>query len=444
MIYDLQQTDDPRDIVHRSVQTLVEGGVIGLPSETVYGLVASALCVDAVKKLVQIISHGNPTGNLQWGQIALCIRSSESVGDYLLPQTLLARRLTERCFPGPLTLVSDCSADGSAVCMLPQEVQRLLRQPANGDGKTGGLGKEAASRVSKHRLLSHIHRYLSAPLIWGEFPVEPAPADSPSSPNRGATTITALSEQIDRSAPEANLPLLLDDGVSRYGGVGTVVRAAGNSWQILREGVIQRAAMNQFVKPVIAIVCTGNTCRSPMAETLLRDLLHKKFGREDVVRVISAGVAAGRGSGAAPQSVEVMGRLGLDLTGHCSQPLDDPLMSMSDLVLTMTRRHRDAILAAWPDRKDRVFTLRRDGGDISDPVGMPVDIYEQCAQQMRGELEQWIEALDDDFFPNTSDAATLEGHNGNEAPGPANEDVPPKNGLDRGDTDDPHHHGDLT
>ena len=402
MIYDLQQTDDPRDIVHRSVQTLVEGGVIGLPSETVYGVVASALCVNAVKELVRIISGGSTDsadrgGHLLPGQISLCTRSTESVGDFLLPRTRLVRRLSERCFPGPLTLVSDCSADESALGMLPPEVQAILRESGLAEDLRDDSVGEAAFRVSKHRLLSHIHRYLSAPLIWGEFSAQSGSA---------ITTAPKLSERVASISPPVSLPLLLDDGLSRYGGGGTVVRVAGNSWQILREGVIQRAAMNQFVKPVIAIICTGNTCRSPMAETLLKDLLHKKFGREDVARVTSAGVAAGRGSGASSQSVEVMGKLGLDLTGHCSQPLDDPLMAMSDLVLTMTRRHRDAILAAWPDRKDRVFTLRRDGGDVTDPVGMPVDIYEQCAQQIREELEHWIEALDDDFFPISSDDAT--------------------------------------
>ena len=76
-------------------------------------------------------------------------------------------------------------------------------------------------------------------------------------------------------------------------------------------------------------------------------------------------------------------------------------MNVADLVLTMTRGHRAAILAAWPNMQDRVHTLRRDGGDISDPVGMPVEVYESCAEQIDRELASWIESLDDDFFPAT-------------------------------------------
>ncbi|MCM2373789.1 arsenate reductase/protein-tyrosine-phosphatase family protein [Aporhodopirellula aestuarii] len=415
MIYDLQQTDDPRDIVHRSVQALVEGEVIGIPSETVYGVVASSLCPEAVERVAAMVDASsvapgqsaggkNTSGGTTLGQVALCLRSSDAAADYLVPQTRLARRLNERCFPGPLTLIASCDANISAAGMLPDSVRAILhRFGSAADGaEDAGSQSEIAFRVSNHRLLSHIHRYLSAPLVWGEF-----------SPAGGSAISTAekLNQHLSEIVGDNPLPVLLDDGVSRYGGMGTIVRVSGNYWHILREGVIQRAAMNQFVKPVIVIVCTGNTCRSPMAETLLRDLLHRRFGREDVARVLSAGVAAQRGNGASPQSVEVMGRRGLDLTGHCSQPLDDPLMSMADLVLTLTRRHRDAILAAWPDRKDRVFTLRRDGGDVSDPVGLPVDIYEQCADQIRDELEKWLNALDDDFFPITSDTEPPEGHN---------------------------------
>ncbi len=412
MIYDLQQTDDPRDIVHRSVQALAEGEVIGLPSETVYGVVASALCPAAVERLTELVvggaSHAGQSAQPSLpGQVALCARSSESAGDFLIPHTKLGRRLSERCFPGPLTLIADCDVRQSAVGMLPGAVQTVLHRFATRHGQH--TREDATSlapvafRVSNHRLLRQIHRYLTAPLVWGEL----LPTNG-----EAVTTAEKLDAQLSRQTGTNPLPVLLNDGVSRYGGAGTIVQLSGNSWQILREGVIQRAAMNQFVKPVIVIVCTGNTCRSPMGEALLRDILDRRFGREDVARVLSAGVAAQRGHGASPQSVEVMGRRGLDLTGHCSQPLDDPLMSMADLVLTLTRQHRDAILAAWPNRKGRVFTLRRDGGDVSDPVGMHVDVYEQCADQIREELEKWVDALDDDFFPITPDTEMPEGHNG--------------------------------
>ncbi|MEM6778145.1 MAG: protein tyrosine phosphatase [Planctomycetota bacterium] len=406
MLYDLQSMEDPRDMVHRCVQTLVEGGLVGMPSETVYGLIASARDVNAVQRLDRILRQAWPrqpassskiaVDRTIQGSLALSLRSGESAGDFLMHTGRgrgysLARRLCERCFAGPLTLVADASDPASAMSHLPIEVQEILM---------AGDSRDAAFRVSDHRLLSHVHRYLAAPLVWGEMPDEGGkPITTAEGLQSRLREIGSGDNESDEVDSASGLPLILDDGVSRYGGWGTTVRVNERTWTVLRDGVIQRAAMNQFVKPVIAVVCTGNTCRSPMAETLLKDILQRRFGREDAARVVSAGVAAGRGGGASPQAVEVMGQQGLDLTGHASRPLDDELVSMADLVLTMTRRHRDAILAAWPNRADRVFTLRRDGGDITDPVGMPVDVYQACANQLRDELTKWVDELGPDFFP---------------------------------------------
>ncbi|NND96026.1 MAG: threonylcarbamoyl-AMP synthase [Pirellulaceae bacterium] len=368
-ILDLQTTDDPRDIVHRTVQALVEGQVVGVPTDTVYGLAVHALCEDAVERLCELKGRSNTA------PLAISVRSRDAAGDLFGTLCPVARRLSRRCWPGPLTLVVPCNTPQSAVTQLP----RGVRERITGEGECVGF------RVVDHRILSYIHRFLAAPLVLTSANVSGKPAPA---------TADGVAEQFGDS-----LPLLLDDGPTRYGGASTVVRVRGDGWELLREGVIERAAMNQFVKPVIALVCTGNTCRSPMGETLLREQVRTKFGNEDAIRVLSAGVAAGMGSGASPQAVEVMGKRGLDLTGHSSQQLDDHLINVADLVLTMTRGHRDAILAAWPNMHQRVFTLRHDGGDISDPVGMSVEVYEQCATQIDEELAKWLENLSDDFLP---------------------------------------------
>ena len=371
-VLDLRHSDDPRDIVHRTVQALVEGHVVGMPTEATYVLAANALDEHAVARLGELT---RPPDHQELScRCVLSLRSVEAAGDYLCRKLPLIDRLSRRCWPGPLSLLVTCDDEMSATRRLPESVQRQIV----GDQNTVGF------RVVDHRFLAHLHRYLSAPLVLVE-----ACADAQSAP----TTLQEIDESV-----RTRVPLLLDDGPTRYGVRASCVRILGNEWELLTEGAIERAAMNQFVKPVVALVCTGNTCRSPMAETLLRELLRQKLDCEDAVRVLSAGVAAGHGSGASPQAVEVMGRKGLDLTGHSSQPFDETVVQVADLVLTMTRGHRDAILAAFPDLHDRVFTLRRDGGDIGDPVGMPVDVYESCAEQIETALAEWIEALGDDFF----------------------------------------------
>ncbi len=370
-ILDLQTTNDPRDIVHRTVQALVEGQVVGVPTDTVYGLAAHALSESAVSRLCEIKQRLD-------APLAISVVSREAAGDFCCDFSRLARRLSHRCWPGPMTLVLPCDSDQSAARALPPAVRERIT----------GAGGCIGFRVVDHRILSHIHRYLEAPLVLTSANLSGKPAP---------TTAAPVAAQLGDS-----LPLLLDDGPTRYGGASTVARVMGNRFEILRQGVIERAAMNQFIKPVIALVCTGNTCRSPMGETLLRERFRVKLGSEDAVRIVSAGVAAASGNGASAEAVEVMGHRGLDLTGHSSRPLDDAVISVADLVLTMTRGHREAILAAWPEMHDRVFTLRRDGGDITDPVGYPVDIYKQCAEQIDQELSAWIDALDDDFFPDST------------------------------------------
>ncbi len=372
MIFDVQASSDPRDIVHRTVQALVEGQVVGVPTETVYGLAASALCESAVERLCQLRGCGDDH------PLAISVRSGEAALDYMPGLSSLGRRLSQRCWPGPLTLVVPGGGARSAASQLPSGVQQHIL------GADHWLGV----RVVDHRILAHIQRYLSAPLVLTSACRNGGPLP---------TTAAAVAKEFG-----SQLPLLLDDGPTRYGGASTVVRVTDNRWELLREGVIERAAMNQFAKPVIVLVCTGNTCRSPMAQTLLRELIRIQYGDEDAVRVMSAGVAAGTGSPASSQAVDVMDERGLNLSEHCSRPLDDAVMNVADLVLTMTRGHRAAILAAWPEMHDRVFTLRRDGGDISDPVGMSVEVYRDCAAQIEEELTKWLEALGNELDPQPS------------------------------------------
>ena len=367
-VLDASSTDDPRDVIHPAVQALSEGEVVAVPTDTVYGLAAHALCENAVEKIIEIKGRGD-------APMAIAVRSRQAAQDFFCSASPVARRLSYRCWPGPLTLITSCQNPQSAIHQLPEGVKKRITGPG------GGIG----FRVIDQRIIEGILRFTSAPLVLTSANLSGKPAEK-----TAEGVVSALGDRC---------PLLIDDGATRYGGASTVVRVRENQWEILREGVIEQAAMNQFVKPVIVMVCTGNTCRSPMAETLMTEKLAARLGREDAVRVMSAGVAASMGSSASPQSIEVMGERNLDLTGHSSQPLTDEVMNVADLVLTMTRGHRTAILAAWPDMHDRVFTLRHDGADISDPVGMPVEVYRNCASQMDEEIDKWIDRLDDDFFP---------------------------------------------
>jgi protein-tyrosine phosphatase len=150
---------------------------------------------------------------------------------------------------------------------------------------------------------------------------------------------------------------------------------------------------------VVLFVCTGNTCRSPMAETIFRKMVADRLGcalgevQDRGVLVMSAGIAAMMGGRPSPVAVEVMKQMGLDLSDHTTQPLSERLVQQADLIFVMTRSHRHAILSEWPEAAERVRVLCYNQGDVSDPIGGTADQYAKCAEQIKSELETWMNEL---------------------------------------------------
>jgi protein-tyrosine phosphatase len=112
------------------------------------------------------------------------------------------------------------------------------------------------------------------------------------------------------------------------------------------------------------------------------------------VLVLSAGIAAAPGGRAATEAIAIMNERGVDLSQHESQPLSDRLVRYADLIITMTRGHREAIVNHWPDAAPRTFVLSRNRGDVADPIGGPADLYRKCADQIDAYLAEWVETLD--------------------------------------------------
>jgi protein-tyrosine phosphatase len=145
----------------------------------------------------------------------------------------------------------------------------------------------------------------------------------------------------------------------------------------------------------ILLVCSGNTCRSPMAERLLAARA-RALGLDLVVS--SAGLSALEGEPATPEARAALRRRQLDAEGHRARRLTEELVREADLVLTMTSAHKQGLLARFPEAAGKVFTLGEfaegpAGGDVEDPYGRGEEAYEQCAARLERLVEQAVQRL---------------------------------------------------
>ena len=141
---------------------------------------------------------------------------------------------------------------------------------------------------------------------------------------------------------------------------------------------------------LIVFVCTGNVCRSPMAEYLLR--AHPELGPG--WDVCSAGLAAVFGIPASREAVDVMREKGINITAHSSRPLSNELVAAAELVVVMTADHKRMMDLLYPEAMDKVrlvksFDPDATGKDLRDPIGMSHDVY----RAIRNEIEQALPGL---------------------------------------------------
>jgi tRNA threonylcarbamoyl adenosine modification protein (Sua5/YciO/YrdC/YwlC family) len=367
-VLDVSAASDPRDAVHRAVQALVEGKVVALPTETVYIAAASGLSERAVERLLAIRS-----GRLD-GPATLAVRSTEEVLDYVPQLPRIGQRLARRCWPGPVTLQLADAHPESAVHRLPKSVRAAVVPEG-----------EIRVRVPAHDTVLRVLRLLAGPVVMiGARRTDDADAIT------AEDVVQRIGGQVD---------VVLDDGRCKFAQKSSIVKVHDRGFDVVRPGVFNEANLKRLASFMIVLVCTGNTCRSPMAEVLLKkriaDRLRCKVSELDDrgIVVMSAGISASPGGRAAAEAAETMQARGLDLTQHESQPLTDRIVRFADVVITMTRGHRQAILEAWPDAEPRVHLIAQGRGDVPDPIGGPLELYRRCADQLDEYLQTWAAEL---------------------------------------------------
>jgi protein-tyrosine phosphatase len=337
---------------------LEAGRVCALPTETVYGLAARADRPAALDELRRI--KGRPAAlTFTWH-----VGTRERVAAFG-ELGALVRRLTERYWPGPLTLV-------------------LRGVPA---------GLEAIAQDGWTGVRCPAHATTAALLAACEFPLVMTSAN-----RHGGKPLTRAEDVESEFGNE--LALVVDGGPARLGEASGVLRLGRGHFELLREGLLSLEELRRTAGLRIAFVCTGNTCRSPMAEALAKKLLVERLGLASAAdlsdfgfEVLSMGVHAASGAPASGGTREALAARGIDLGPHRSRPATPEALARLDRIYGLTAGHVEALRATLPPGRAAAIERLDPTRDIADPIGGGPEVYaralEEIERGLRARLDDW-------------------------------------------------------
>jgi protein-tyrosine phosphatase len=359
----LEWRQAPREILVQAVQVLAAGGLVAFPTDTCYVAAAFALAPEAVRRLAALAPA---VAEAAW---QLAVTGVGPALDWVPDMPALGQRLARRLWPGPLTLSFALPNSTSLFRRLPEPVVAGL-----------GAGGRLALRAPCHEAILQVLQLLPGPLVFRSlYRGDGAEVISP-------TEIT----------PEvANVfEMLVGDDTTYFARPASVVEMNADGWALTRPGVVTEEDVRRLSACQIVFVCTGNTCRSPLAEALCKKMLADQLAcaadelpsRGYVIQ--SAGLSALPGHEASPEAVEIAREYGADLSGHRSQPLTGELLLQADHVLAMTAGHLEALTPHGLAMLEPPRLLSCEGEDVTDPIGAEPEVYRECARQIVQHLQR--------------------------------------------------------
>jgi len=336
--------DPQEDYLKEAADILARGGLVIIPTETVYGIAANMLNKETINRLYEIKQRPKDS------PFSLHIEEKEKVENFARDIPTCAYKLMDKFWPGPLTVVLKSKDQGSVG----------IRMPDN---------KIALKIIAQAKV----------PIVCPSANLSGKPA-----PVNFQEAIEDLQGLVDFAVDAGNTELQIES---------SVVDLTLEPLRVLREGAIKKEDIeNIATKKTVLFICTGNSSRSVMAKGLLEKKLKEKCRQN--IEVLSAGTMMLPGLGATEETKELLGRDGIDVSNHRSQKVAKEIVKKSDIILVMEKLHEEKIVQLVPEAKFRVFLLKEfakindNNLDIADPIGKSIEFYTQTFSVIKEAIER--------------------------------------------------------